>query len=397
MIEADAKTLPESQAVKQAVDLTQPKSEPLSERNDAQVVNPIWNQVEEAMQAPVCRKCQMPCTVTALVNKSKGEPRNHVVCKGCNSAATMLSRNLGTWPVPSFKGLSQDQQIAFWKSCNDIIQKQGRLDYGSIRASLMITLEKKQYEIAKAEFTSKFLPLSVWIQKGYQEEDIRKGEKEDHPLLGETFAIPLKTVSKAYVAEKVENMIASFEGQVRKRKAECHLQLARGKSSRTLEDGAADAGSEQALEELAWMPTESPGKAKLQTQDEDNKHPEEAEEMTEKEKKRKEAQLKRHNTQVTKLAQKGLDTLTSLQKTFIQHLANKHMLPMQAVEDLEKVGEELTLMTAECQEGLKTLQPGQMKENLRFDAKSLASTVKEMKGVFSQCERMHKLFSKAKK
>ena len=119
--------------------------------------------------------------------------------------------------------------------------------------------------------------------------------------------------------------------------------------------------------------------------------------MTEKEKKRKEAQLKRHNTQVTKLAQKGLDTLTSLQKTFIQHLANKHMLPMQAVEDLEKVGEELTLMTAECQEGLKTLQPGQMKENLRFDAKSLASTVKEMKGVFSQCERMHKLFSKAKK
>ena len=85
--------------------------------------DPIWEQVDQVLKAPTCKKCLMPCSIENLVNKTKSEARVNVVCKGCNSATTMLSRHLGKWPVPAFTGMSQDQQVSFWKQCQDIIQK----------------------------------------------------------------------------------------------------------------------------------------------------------------------------------------------------------------------------------------------------------------------------------
>ena len=347
------------------------------------VPDPIWSQVDQAMLAPTCKKCGQICTLERAVNKNKGEPKNNVICKGCNAATTMLSRHLGTWPVPAFSGLSPDQQLSFWKSCNEIIQRQGKLDYGSIKASLSITLQERQIELAKASFTNEFLPVSVWVQRGFKEEDVVKGEHETHPFLGDTYALNLKTVSKEFVREKVEAMLTNFEGQARKRK----ISQISGCSSK--DKPLEDASKDDELLNLTWIPSESPSKKKAPAGDGDeNQDAEPKKSMTE-------AQLKKHNLGVKKLAQKGIDVLVDLQGALAVHLANTSLLPQKLGDDLKNVENEVARGLEVCKAGLKAPAAGEVLEDLPFDAKSLAQKAKDVKKLFGQCDKMVKLFSKA--
>ena len=353
------------------------------------VPDAIWEQVNQTMLQPTCRKCGQPCDLQRLVNKGKGKPRNNVVCRGCNSATTMLSRHLGSWPVPAFQGLSQDQQIAFWKNCNAIIMKQGKLDYGSIRAALCIQLEEKQTEIAKAEFNSEYLPLSVWVQRGFNADDVKKGLCEIHPQLGETYAIALKSVSKGYIKEKVETMISSFEGLARKRKA-AQLEVTGNKVPKSIDDS-----KDMDLVGLTWLPTNSPSKKQSEAGEHEQEE-QDAEELTAKEIRQQAAALKRHNQSVAKLAQKGFDALSPLVTKQMKLEANKRLMPMQTLDELDSVGREIANFMEKCQAGLKPPNDGERLDDLPFDAKSLATKVKEIKAVFTGCEKMLKILNKAK-
>ena len=347
----------------------------------------IWDQVNAAMLAPTCKKCGQVCNLERVVNKNKGEPKNNVICKGCNAATTMLSRHLGCWPVPAFSGLSPDQQLRFWKSCNEIIQRQGKLDYGSIKATLSITLQERQIELAKAEFKSKFLPLSVWVQKGFAEEAVLRGEHETHPILGDTYALNLKTISKEFVREKVEAMLTTFEGQARKRKVS---QISSGASKdKPLEDASKDEKDDELLN-LTWIPSESPSKKKAPgpAEEDDEDEPASKKRMTE-------AQLRKHNFGVKKLAQKGVTVLLELQVALANQLANISLLPQKLGDDLKHVGNELAKGLEICREGLKEPEAGEALQDLPFDAKSLAQKAKDAKKLFAQCGKMVKLYSKA--
>lgn len=350
--------------------------------------DPIWKSVDEAFKAPTCRKCLMPCTLENLVNKTKAEGRVNVVCKGCNSATTMLSRRLGQWPVPAFNGLTQDQQVGFWKQCHNIIQRQGRLDYGSIRACLSISLAERQSEIAKAKFTSEYLPLSVWTTRGFKEEDVRKGLKEDHPLLGETFAVPLKTVSKEHIRERVEEMITNFEAQVSKKKdAKASASLPAPSATATPMDDAEDTD----LLNITWLDAKSPGK-KRPLEDE----PQEEVPIPDPKRERQMAnELRRHNTAVSKFAQKGLDALNPLMGALMKHQANLAVLPASLVSDLNDVQSALGELICQCQDGLKTPGVDERLPDLPFDSKSLATKTKGFKQVFSNVDRMMKLINKS--
>ena len=348
--------------------------------------DPIWHTVDQTLKAPTCRKCLMPCTLENLVNKSKAEGRVNAVCKGCNSATTMLSRNLGKWPLPAFSGLSPEQQVGFWKQCQNIIQKQGRLDYGSIRACLTITLQERQIEIAKANFTSEYLPLSVWVARGFDQEKVRKGIMETHPILGETFAVPLKTVSKEHVREKIEEMITTFEAQVRKRKGQ---EVSAGASSATVAPVDDD---DKDLLEITWLDPKSP--AKKRPAEELEEAPDAA--LPDPKKQRQMAgELRRHNTQVGKLAKKGLDALNPLLAVLMQHQANSAILPAQLAADLKEVSFDLGALIGQCQDGLKTPTGEERLPDLPFDSKSLSSKVKGFKQVFSSADRMMKLINKS--
>lgn len=348
--------------------------------------DPIWHTVDQTLKAPTCRKCLMPCTLENLVNKGKGEGRVNAVCKGCNSATTMLSRNLGKWPIPAFSGLSPEQQVGFWKQCQNIIQKQGRLDYGSIRACLTISLQERQIEIAKANFTSEYLPLSVWVTRGFDEARVRNGIKETHPILGETFAIPLKTASKEHVREKVEEMITTFEAQVRKRKSKEVSADASSATAAPVDDEDKD------LLEITWLDPKSPAKKRPAEELEDATVPE----LPDPKKQRQMAgELRRHNTQVGKLAKKGLDALNPLLAVLMQHQANSAILPAQLAADLKEVSFDLGALIGQCQDGLKTPTGDERLPDLPFDSKSLSSKVKGFKQVFSSADRMMKLINKS--
>lgn len=345
--------------------------------------NPMWDQVNEIMNQPVCRKCLVPCSTDRLVNKSKGEPRVNVVCKSCNASATMLSRQLGSWPIPAFKGMSQDQQVGFWKKCYDIIQKQGKLDYGSLRATLCMTLEEKESEIAKAEFTSDFKPVDVWVKEGYKEEWVKAGLKEIHPIMGETFAIPLKRISKAYIKERVETMLTSFEGQARRKKTNradvppCKIQEL--------------PNEEESIQALQWLPEESPSKKRpLDT----TAGGEPLDKPDPKKVRLEAAALRKHNADVAKLARKGLSQMNTFTEVLQRFEANSRLLPAASVDDLEWCKRQIDGTIKVCQAGLKDVAPGERLEDLPFDAKGFQEDAKKIKDTFSDVDRLLKVLTK---
>lgn len=353
--------------------------------------DPIWKAVDDTFKAPTCRKCMMPCNVENVVNKTKAEGRVNVVCRGCNSATTMLSRHLGQWPVPAFSGLTQEQQIGFWKQCHDIIQNQGRLDYGSIRACLTISLTERRSEVASAKFTSEYLPVSVWTTRGFKEEDVRKGLKEIHPLLGETSAVPLKTVSKEHIRARVEEMITTFEAQVRKKKNGKASQPASSAVSTSLPDG-----DDPDLLDIEWLDAKSP--AKKRPADELDKlmgPPEDASAPDPKKQRQMANQVRRHNVAVGKLASKSLDVLNPLLGVLVKHQANIDVLPAALVTELSDVQSELGELISQCQEGLRTPSADERLPDLPFDSKTLSSKTRSFKQVFANVDRMMKLITKS--
>eukprot|EP00913_Durusdinium_trenchii_P025221 g23677.t1 len=360
-------------------------------------VDTMWDEVSEVMNAPTCRKCKMPCSVDKLVNKSKGEQRVHVVCRPCNSATTMLSRHLGSWPIPSFQGLSPDQQVAFWKRCDEIIQKQGKLDYGSIRAFLAISLAERQYEVAKAEFVSEYLPLSVWAKRGYDPDDVKKGLKEIHPVLGDTYAIPLKTVTKGFYKEKMEEMLTKFEADARKKKGGKVDVVATSASAANGGPHVEEVKDDDDLLPLTWLQEKSPRRKRSASEMEDAEVRETNEPEDPKAQRRIAAELKRHNTQVQKTAQKGLDALNPLLGTMVKWQANFDILPAKSVEELRAVGSEMEDMVMNCRDGLKVPDAGERLQALPFDAKSLGQKIKQFKTAFANCDRLVKIINKAKK
>ena len=369
--------------------------------------DPVWDQLNGVLNAPTCRKCMMPCALDKLVNKSKGEQRVHVVCRSCNSTTTMLSRHLGQWPIAGFQGLSPDQQVAFWKQCHSIIQRQGRLDYGSIRAFLAVSLAEKQYEIASAEFKSKYLPLSVWTAKGYKEEDVKKGLKETHPILGDTYAVPLKTVTKGFYREKVEEMITKFEAEARKKKgAKIEVLTPAGSAPAAASAPAAGSAPEPRIDEvqddedlqpLTWLQEKSPCKKRSAAEMEETK-PEETpppQEPSAKAQRQAAAALRRHNVNVQKMAQKGLDVLNPLLGSMVKHQANFPILPAKTVDEIKAVGDQIEKLVMKCRDGLKLPETGERLDELAFDSKSLAQKIKEFKAVFNNADRLLKLINKA--
>ena len=237
-----------------------------------------------------------------MVVKRKGGPAVGTICRACNNATTMLSRNLNSWPVPSFPALSSEAQVNFWRKWVDIITQNGRLEYKHLRANLTMVLCEKEIEETTMRFTSEILPLDVWKQRGFDTEAVKRGKKDVHPLLGEVYAVPLKTVSKGYIKQRVEEMLCKFEADARK-KAGC------SKGQKALKDGevsadstnGAEAVEDDSMKALEWMSGSPQKRAASEMEPERSEVPAPEEESNEDAKRRK-----KNNQQIQKLAKKAL-------------------------------------------------------------------------------------------
>ena len=351
-----------------------------------------WGELTKSHEAPLCKKCQLPTDLARMVVKRKGGPAVGTICRACNNATTMLSRNLNSWPLPSFPALSSEAQVNFWRKCGDIITQNGRLEYKHLRANLTMVLCEKEIEETTMRFTSEFLPLDVWKQRGFDTEAVKRGKKDVHPLLGEVYAVPLKTVSKGYIKQRVEEMLCKFEADARK-KAGC------SKGQKALKDGevsadntnGAEAVEDDSMKALEWMSGSPQKRAASEMEPEQSEVPAPEEESNEDAKRRK-----KNNQQIQKLAKKALAKVSTCKDALKAQMANKENLPPKSVEELQDALGEVEKMEDECQVGSKVLGPTKALSSLSFGDKELSMYVKDWKNVASRAQRMVKLISKAK-
>lgn len=357
---------------------------------DPAVPNPVWQELDSQGNLPICRKCKMPVDVTMCVHKVKSEPKSNVICRGCNAATTMLSRNLSKWPLPSFPELSEDSQISFWRKCGQMIQENGKLQYHNLRGALSMTLEERHTEVNSCKFSNESLPLSVWEARGFDPEKVKLGKKEEHPILGECYSVTLKTMDRQIIKKQIEAMISSFEAKAQATRG----SRGSGSQKRALEttDVSLQLTNEPDAEDLAleWMEG-SPGKVAKPPVPiaEDEPDPKKA---------RKEAAARqKKNTSIQKLAKKSLETLKPISEKMNTVLANKDILPAKILEDLYDLQQCMKGLVDECTEkGFKQLTDKEELESLSFSPKDLGTASRDWKARLSKADRVLALIQKVK-
>ena len=124
-------------------------------------------------------------------------------CRHCLSLETMLYRHLGS---TEGQGWSVEARADFFKRAAEL--QTGNFTWPTVKSLIVETQSVRRVKEQSNTVKSKALPLSVWITKGYQEEDVKKYPAEEDANLGQLYAIPVKTTTlkemQALITEEIQ-------------------------------------------------------------------------------------------------------------------------------------------------------------------------------------------------
>jgi hypothetical protein len=112
----------------------------------------------------------------------------------------MLSRLFGTFPLPDFAALRDDEQILFWKESPTDVQ--------GLKQAITETLTSSMMERTETGTAGKYLPLDVYAKKGFDITLIEHGcNMRMHPVLGKTYRLDIDNVAFTKVREKCRRQV----------------------------------------------------------------------------------------------------------------------------------------------------------------------------------------------
>ena len=127
-----------------------------------------------------------------------------------------MRRHMG--PCPELHEFSPDEATDFFKRLVET-KPAGNLQWQTIRASLVKKLTEKKMSSHERSVEIEELPLSVLVQRGWQEEVIRRFPSFDSEEYGcELFKVPVKKQTWAEVFQNIEEMILERERQATKKR-----------------------------------------------------------------------------------------------------------------------------------------------------------------------------------
>ncbi|CAJ1401537.1 unnamed protein product [Effrenium voratum] len=134
-----------------------------------------------------------------------------VLCPSCNTVETMLRRNLDGKPehMPS---VDDAESVKFFAHLAE--QRQacgGRLNWTTVRAGLITAISDKIIESHTTAVGGVFKPKSVWERKGYTTQQIEESPHEWDPILGDTYAVMLKSVCRQTTVQNVTSAVLEHE------------------------------------------------------------------------------------------------------------------------------------------------------------------------------------------
>ncbi|CAK0795877.1 unnamed protein product, partial [Prorocentrum cordatum] len=227
-----------------------PADEPLQSAPPKQLESQGWDgkALVAPPQQPSCKFCR-----TFLDPFAKGvrllRKSPQVFCCGtCNSKTTTLAEVFGHWPIDEFKGLSAEEQSAFF-------QTRGT-GQDSIKKAVHEQVMKKWAHQKTNKVAGDFMPEWYWRNQGMPEETIQRMKAlapgEDHPIFGDTFQVMIHGASESATEELARQQL---------------LSAATRKGKGTAAAGSAAAGSGSATGETAAAeePAAAPAPAPKET------------------------------------------------------------------------------------------------------------------------------------
>ena len=140
----------------------------------------------------------------------------HWTCRHCLTMETLLHRHLGP---ASQQGWSVESKVDFFKKAATAELKTGPHSWETVRTWVIETQTVRETSEQENRVKSKSLPLSVWLQKGYDKEDVLKYPVEDDPNLGPLYSVPVKSCTLREVKARVTEEVFHRERAAKKRKA----------------------------------------------------------------------------------------------------------------------------------------------------------------------------------
>ena len=156
----------------------------------------------------VCKTCQMEFKLT--------EGRQHgpsFECTTCSSADRLLRRQLGD--KSQLQKLSKEEQVAFFKKLHaEKATNDGKLNWETVRAQLITSLTTRQITTNSTNVNTKFLPLGVYLKKGWPKEVVEACPSEYNESYGcTTYKVPVKSQDWNVAHQEVKERILQQERQ----------------------------------------------------------------------------------------------------------------------------------------------------------------------------------------
>ena len=134
-----------------------------------------------------CDLCKNYCDANKVRIKSKRD--STWKCSACHTKMTVCARHFGSWPPSNWGLLSEEAKVQFF---NVKDAKKSSV----LRSLKSLAHQKDEHEVEDGSI-SEFLPLSVWASRGFDVQNIETATpddlKEEHPVLGMTYALRLHT------------------------------------------------------------------------------------------------------------------------------------------------------------------------------------------------------------
>jgi len=124
-------------------------------------------------------------------------------CSTCNCKGVQLYRRFGEWPPRSFLSLGPEWQAKFWA---EAAQKTSAAE---LEEHLINIICRQRTEREETSAGGKYLPLSVWKNKGFDADCIEANctDFEDHKILGRCYRVVIKGVWSTTIEEAVRKEI----------------------------------------------------------------------------------------------------------------------------------------------------------------------------------------------
>ena len=174
-------------------------------------------------------------------------------CTPCASADRLLRRGLGD--KGELQSMPVSEQHAFFRKLHEErkANPDNRLNWQSVRASLISTLTTRQMTESSTTINSEFLPLSVWVARGWDAATVKRNSSEwSNELDTWTYQVPVKSKTWKETYAQVEERVLRQEREATLRRASKKGKDAGGaESDGELDVPKASAGKENKSEDNA--------------------------------------------------------------------------------------------------------------------------------------------------